>query len=215
MNLTHPITSVFPGAHGPVLAVLARTYEPMSGRRISALTNGRVGSSRTHQVLAELTEAGVVLCEHRPPAKLYRLNREHVAADGILALTGLWGALLENIRTELQSWRIAPRSAVLFGSAARGDAGPGSDIDILLVLDDVQTSEGSAHAELWLEQTTHLVDRVRAWSGNECEILELTVAELHDAVIRDDRLVRDLSTDGTTLVGEQISTLLQKKRSVR
>jgi hypothetical protein len=29
-----------------------------------------------------------------------------------------------------------PRRVILFGSAARGDAGPGSDIDLLVVVDD-------------------------------------------------------------------------------
>jgi hypothetical protein len=41
MDLTNPIQSVIPSAHGAVLNVLARTDEPLSGRRIAELTKPR------------------------------------------------------------------------------------------------------------------------------------------------------------------------------
>lgn len=36
---------------------------------------------------------------------------------------------------------VAPRQVVLFGSVARGDEGPDSDLDLLVVLDRVEPSE--------------------------------------------------------------------------
>ena len=38
MDLTDPMQSVIPSAHGAVLSVLARTDEPLSGRRVAELT---------------------------------------------------------------------------------------------------------------------------------------------------------------------------------
>ena len=215
MDLSRPIASVFPGAHGVVLTVLARTHEPLSGRRVAALTDGRVGLTRTNEVLSELTTAGVVLCEHRPPSKLYRLNHDHVAAGSVIALTGLWAALVERIRSDLASWGVAPRSACLFGSAARGEAGPNSDIDILLVMDDSDSHTPTETDHVWQEQTSRLVERVRLWSGNECEILELTVTELRNAAAHDDRLVQDLRTDAVDLAGEPARRLLDSQRVPR
>jgi predicted nucleotidyltransferase len=208
--MSSPISSVIPSAHGAVLAVLARTTEPLSGRRVAALTDGKVGQWRTNEVLGALADAGIVLREHRPPAKLYRLNRDHVAAAGIIALAEQWATLLRRIRDELADWSPPAVTACLFGSAARGQAGPGSDIDILLVpSDDVAASEDTERA--WQEHIDQLTENVRIWSGNTCEVLELTAAELADAVARDDRLVRELRQDAIALTGRDIRSLLRRR----
>lgn len=210
MDLSSPISSVIPSAHGAVLAVLARTTEPLSGRRVAALTDGKVGQWRANEVLGALADAGIVLRELRPPAKLYRLNRDHVAAAGVIALTGQWETLLQRIRDELADWSAAPVSACLFGSAARGAAGTSSDIDILLVrTDDMSASDGAERA--WQEQVDRLTEHVRTWSGNACEILELTAAELSEAIARDNRLVRDLVRDAIALAGQDIRSVLRRQ----
>jgi predicted nucleotidyltransferase len=210
MDLSNPIGSVIPSAHGAVLAVLARTSEPLSGRRVAGLTDGKVGQWRANEVLGELTEAGIVLREHRPPAKLYRLNRDHVAAAGITALADQWATLLRHIGDELDDWSPPPVTACLFGSAARGEAGPSSDIDVLLVVPaDLAASVDAEHA--WQEQVDALMQKVRMWSGNTCEVLELTIAELEDAVAREDGLVRDLRDDAIALAGRDIRSMLRPR----
>lgn len=208
MDLSNPIASVIPSAHGGVLAVLARTDEPLSGRQVAALTNGRFGQWRVNEVLGQLAEAGVVVREERPPAKLYRLNRGHVAATGIVALVGQWDELVSRTRSEIQSWPIDVEAAWLFGSAARGDAGPGSDIDVLLVRRAGPPDEAD---DDWQAQVERLTERVRCWSGNPCEILELTVDELQDAVDEDDRLVRDLRDHGIALAGNNVRARLRPR----
>ena len=82
MRLAHPMQSVIPSAHGAVLGVLARTSEPMTGRRIATLTRPRFSQSRVNRVLGELARDGIADVDVRPPASYYRLNREHVAAPG-------------------------------------------------------------------------------------------------------------------------------------
>lgn len=215
MDIRNPIGAIFPGAHGQVLAVLARTFEPLSGRRVAALTNGQVSASRAASVLSELSSAGIVLSENRPPAKLYRLNRDHVAAAAISELTGLWSAVLDNIRGELAGWTVSPLSACLFGSAARGEAGTASDIDILIVVADTARGSFDRTDPIWEAQLDRLADRVLAWSGNACEVLELTAAEVHDAATRDDRLVRDLRSDAVALAGVPIKDLLSRRKLAR
>jgi predicted nucleotidyltransferase len=210
VDLASPISSVIPSAYGAVLMVLARTSEPLSGRRVAALADGKVGQWRANEVLGALADAGIVVREHRPPAKLYRLNRDHVAAPGIVALAEQWGTLLKRIRDELADWSPPPVAACLFGSAARGEAGLGSDLDILLILsDDDAASEDSERA--WQEQVDRLTANIRLWSGNSCEVLELTAAELGAAVASDDRLVRDLRRDAIALSGRDIRSLLRRR----
>lgn len=204
MDLSRPISSVIPSAHGAVLAVLARTHEPLSGRRVAALTDGRVGQRRVNDVLGALADAGIVRCERHPPAKLYVLNREHVAAAGVIALASQWEELLRRIRDELVDWQVPPVSACLFGSAARGQASTDSDLDILLVTDlhDARRESECQH------QVDRLTEQVQAWSGNACEVLELSRDDLAAAVARDDRLVRELRADAIALGGRDIRLLL-------
>jgi len=204
VDLSSPISSVIPSAQGAVLAVLARTHEPLSGRRVAALTDGRVGQRRVNDVLGELADAGIVRCERHPPAKLYVLNREHVAAEGIIALANQCEALLGRIRDELVGWQVPPVSACLFGSAARGSAQLDSDLDILLVTD---LHDARRESE-WQHQVDRLTEQVQAWSGNACEVLELSRDDLAAAVARDDRLVRELRADAITLGGRDIRLLL-------
>ena len=69
VDLTNPIQSVIPSAHGAILSVLARTDEPLSGRRIAELTRPRFAQTQVNRVLRRLAASGVVLldiivCEH-------------------------------------------------------------------------------------------------------------------------------------------------------
>ena len=134
MDLANPVQSVIPSVQGAVLSVLARTDEPLSGRRVAELTRPRFAQTRVNAVLQKLADSGIVLRESRPPANLYRLNKKHVATDGILMLADMWATVLSRIRAELASWSVPPEAAWLFGSAARREARVESDIDIFVVV---------------------------------------------------------------------------------
>jgi predicted nucleotidyltransferase len=206
MDLGNPMTSVIPGAYGDVLAVLARTEVALSGRRVASLTRGPTSRRRVDAVLAELAHAGVVLVQEVPPAKLYRLNRDHVAAAGIEALASLRDTLLSRMRTELASWAEPPVAAWLFGSAARGEATADSDIDLLLIRPPLDSDD-----DTWDCQVDALRESVRAWSGNELEVLSLNVDELHQLRDRGERLIGDLLADTVVLAGSDVRRLVGRK----
>ena len=208
MDLTNPIQSVIPSAHGAVLSVLARTDEPLSGRRIAELTRPRFAQTQVNRVLRRLAASGVVLLERRPPSNLYRLNRDHVAAEGIQALARMWATLVARIRAELETWSVPPQAAWLFGSAVRGEATEQSDIDIFLVL---PTDGSEAIVSVWDRQTKVLTEKITAWSGNRCEVTEMDAAELRAAVERDDRLIRDLREHAVALAGSDPRALLRRE----
>lgn len=211
MDLANPIQSVIPSAHGAVLSVLARTDEPLSGRGVAELTKPRFAQTQVNRVLRKLVASGVVLLERRPPANLYRLNHDHVAAAGIQALARMWVSLVARIRAELDTWSSPPQAAWLFGSSVRGEGTERSDIDIFFVLpagglDDEAASD-------WDRQTEILMEKIKAWSGNPCEVIEMDATELSAAVERDDRLIRDLREHGVALAGRDPRTLLRREVS--
>jgi predicted nucleotidyltransferase len=210
MDLANPMQSVIPSAHGAVLSVLARTDLALSGRRIAELTQPKFSQRRVNDVLGQLADSGIVLRESRPPSNFYRLNHDHVAAEGIVALAGMWATLLERIRAELGKWTLQPEAAWLFGSAARREATTRSDIDIL-VIRPAGVLDRDARSDVWERQTSNLADEVRAWSGNPCEVLEMDTSELSSAVERNDRLIGDLREQAVVLAGRDARALLRKR----
>lgn len=199
MNISNPIRSVIPALHGDVLAVLARTEAPLTGRGIAGLIEGS-SQAGVQKSVSALVEAGVVLMESHPPANLYRLNRRHLAAQAIVELATMRSRLLEAMRAELTTWSPAPWGAWLFGSAARGEGSTASDIDVLLVRPDRidELDEG------WVTQIDRLVDGVTAWTGNPCAVVEYSRSEFDELLDSGERLARDLHTDAVALTDRRL-----------
>ena len=197
MELSNSISSVIPSAHGAVLGVLAHADVPLSGRQIAKLTHGRVQQPRANDVLRELTEAGIASCERHASVHLYRLNHDHVAAEAIMMLAGLRERLIQRMREAVLGWIIAPVAVWMFGSAARGDAGPHSDIDVLVVRPDAVDIDN----ESWQQQLGDLSSDITVWSGNDCRILEFSRSELAGLVASGERLVAELCSDALVIAG--------------
>jgi len=198
MDLSNPISSVIPNGHGAVLTVLARTDRGLSGRGIAELTAGQLAKSRVQEILGELVRAGIVAAEDHPPAKLYRLNRTHVAATAIVALADLRGELIHRIRGAIDSWEPQPESAWLFGSAARGEGDAESDVDVLIVRADPVAEDAPA----WAEQLVALSGSIREWSGNDASVIEYSASEFAVMVAAGERLIDDIRRDGIHLAGD-------------
>ena len=87
------------------------------------------------------------------------------------------------------SARLPVRAVVLTGSVARGDFNVWSDIDVLVVADDLPA---------------RLPDRLALLGENApggVEVVGLTPAELHRAAERNNRLVLDAAAHGILLAG--------------
>ena len=207
VDLSDPMSSIIPSGHGAVLAVLARTERPLTGRKVAELSGGRVSQSRVSEVVRELTDAGIVLCDEHPPAKLYRLNRDHVAADAVIALAQQRERLIGRMRDGIGTWSPAPAAVWLFGSLARGEGGVRSDIDVLVVRPDTVSTDDPG----WSAQIDEFTTQVLRWSGNQCSMLEYSAQEFSDLVERGERLVDELRRDGLHLAGTRAATRLKAK----
>lgn len=210
MDLASPISSVIPTAQGAVLEVLARTSKPLSGREVAELTRGRAGQWRVNQVLGELAEAGIVLKESRPPANYYLLNHDHLASDGIKALAGLRTKLITRIARKVSEWSPPPAAVWMFGSAARGDGGVDSDIDLLVVGAEGRKRTPSSAHEADVDELSSAVAR---WTGNDCQIVYLTRWDLDEMVRRGERLIDEVVRDAIVVVGKAPTELIRRPRA--
>ena len=131
------------------------------------------------------------------------LNRNHLAADPLLALIGLRGELIRRLRERLAEWPNL-EGAWLFGSVARGDADRKSDIDLLIVANDLQAPDLHAHL-------TQLHADVRSWTGNDLQLVEHTPESWRKLVRSRNPLVEQVRLDGVTLAGDT-ALLLERRR---
>ncbi len=211
MHLSHPISSVVPGAYGDVLAVLARTDVWLSGQRTASLTRGPTSRRRVDSVLAELARSGIAEMREVPPAKTYRLNRAHVAAAAIEALASQWDTVVDRIHNELNSWPIGTEAAWIFGSAARGDGHPQSDIDLLLIRPGITDDD---EQQSWRGQVDALRESVRAWSGNELDVLDFTAQEFRQMKDTGELLVEVVMAEAIPVMGQSVLDVLNDAASV-
>jgi len=197
VRLSRPIACVCPGQRGAVLSALARTESPLTGRGVASVVRDRTSLRTVQVVLDDLVQKGLVRRQPAGNAYLYWLNREHLAAPAIESLVDLRSELVNRIRSTVTSWSFPAESVWMFGSAARGDDHDDSDVDLLLERAD-RTDEDEP---LWQQQLTDLASSVHDWTGNACEILEMSRTQLDEAVERDDRLVADLRRDAVHIAG--------------
>lgn len=207
MQFSEPISAAFPGLHGRVLSVLARTEQALTGRAVAGLLIPPASVSGVQKVLDDLVRNGLVIAQPAGRAKLYTLNREHVAAAAIGDLANLRDRFISRLQSEAATWEVPAAAVWLFGSTSRGQGGPDSDIDILVVRPD-KISDSDPR---WLEQLETLADHATRWSGNPCEIVEYSSSELKQLIRRRERLITELRRDAIPVAGTPPHQTLNRK----
>jgi len=192
MDVATPYADLMPGLEGPVLEVLAGTTRPMTGRQIQRLAR-RGAVSGVAAVLDRLVTSGLVLAEPAGRATLYRANRDHLAWPVVEAAVGLRLSFLRHVATAIDAWAVRPQQARLFGSVARGDGGVDSDIDLLLVRERATSEESERQVE-------RLIAQVRAWTGNDAQVIDVDSRTWRRMVKEADPLVDSVNAEGIDLL---------------
>lgn len=202
MDLSRPYSAVSPSLDGDVLAVLAGTTRPLTGREVTKLA--RRGSQRGVQaVLERLVAHGLAEQQAAGRALLYTLNRDHLAAGAVQALAGLRGELIHRVADAIGCWSTAPLHASIFGSFARGEGDTDSDVDLFVVRADVTAGDD----EGWRKQLDGLAERVHRWSGNHAGVVEVSSDDM--ARLRDERpaVVDSLRSEAIVVYGLSVEAL--------
>lgn len=192
MDLGSPILEVATGVRGALLQALARLEQPVTRRQLAAAAGVAAGNAST--VIGELIQAGLVLETIAGRSSMVTLNRNHLAAAPILALANQRGELIRRLREQLSEWPDL-HQAWLFGSVARGDADSESDIDVLIVADDLESTD--LH-----ERLAELHTDVRSWTGNDLQLVEHSKSSWHKLVQAKNPLVEQIRQDGIALTGD-------------
>ena len=206
VDFIRPISSVIPGAQGRVLAVLAETTAELNLRTLARLSG--VSVAQMSRVLPDLVELGLVDRREVPPSSLFRLNRDHVASRAVLALGSARQTVLGELASLASELPVVPRSVIVFGSFARGEADVESDIDAVVV----RPRSVAADDETWEHSIGQLSGRVRTITGNRVEILEVGEDEVAVKLSGRAQLWRDVRQEGIVVHGALIEELRRGRR---
>jgi predicted nucleotidyltransferase len=195
MDLGSPVLDVAPAVRGALLQALARLERPVTRRQLAVAAGVAPGNASV--VIEHLIRAGLVSETIAGRSSMVTLNRSHLAAGPVLALASLRGELIRRLRERLSTWPDL-RGAWLFGSVARGDADSDSDVDLLIVADDLQSPD--LHDRL-----TQLHADVRSWTGNDLQLVEHTAVSWRALVSAKSPLVGQIRLDGVALADDGAS----------
>jgi len=107
-----------------------------------------------------------------------------------------WG-LVERLRELIGGWKTPTFHASLFGSAARGEGNPRSDIDLLVVRrTEIDPENGD-----WRRQLDELAEHVWLWTGNHAGVVELSEANLPRLLEERPPALEAVEQDGIDLAG--------------
>lgn len=170
MDFTRPVEAVIPGAQGRVLAVLAETTAELNLRTIARLAD--VSIAQVSRVMPRLIDLGLVERRDVPPSALFRLVREHVAAEAILGLACSRERALALLGEAAAALPVVPAAVIVFGSVARGDAGPTSDLDAVLIRPDAVEDD-----DAWADSAHQWGEQARLLTGNAVEVIDVSLVD--------------------------------------
>lgn len=223
--MTDPTRTITPTLDGPILAVLASAGRPLTIGEIAAQVP-RGSEIGVRKAVARLVDQGIVTAIQMGRNLVHELNREHIAAPAAQALAGLRGELWKRMRETLAGWTLKPVYASVFGSAARREGGPESDIDLLLVhpnlpgdkrppkrvkgfweaLNEVALGMASQapsvfSGDQWHGQVDQLRVKVQRWTGNALQVVDVSFWQWSEMQSTDPALFEQIARDGVTVAG--------------
>lgn len=201
MDFVRPIEAIVPAAQGRVLAVLAETTAELNLRTIAQLSG--VSQAQASRVLPGLVELGLVERREVPPASLFRLVPEHVASRALLALARAADTVLDEIGRLAGAAPCPPVSVIAFGSFSRKEAGPDSDIDLVVV----RPAEIGEDDDAWTDSLQAWRRDVRRLTGNLVEVLEVSANEAAARLAGRSQLWADVRRDGHVVHGLSLDQL--------
>lgn len=140
------------------------------------------------KALRAFVELGLVRVHRAPRADAYELNRSHVLAEPIVQMfaheQSLRPELLGFLRRQVRRYVPGAEQAYLFGSAARDETGPRSDIDVAVLW------PGASRVEV--DRASQAIsEAVRERYGSPGQVIVL-VANASESAMRSSRAGRGL-----------------------
>ena len=204
MKFKKPLDDIFQTPSSiKVLRVLAKGELDFTGRQIADMAG--LNPQTCQNTLDRLNDLRLLAVRRVGRAYLYRLKSNNAIVNQMLApLFNTEKNLLANeltkVANRLEGTAIA---VILFGSVARGEEEPGSDIDLAVIVQDPETREAAQGLgdEILdeLADVTGVIPTIIVWSKDEFK-------ERYDS---GDGLARSLLEEGRVVMGPPVYEILR------
>lgn len=173
-----------------------------TGRQLAA--GAGVAVARAAEALSRLVDMGVLERRQAGRAYLYSLNEtNYLVSDSLLPAFRSEAEWLERLGNEV--YTVLERKAdavILFGSWARRQPTPTSDVDLLVV---TRSGQNQGKVERTLEQHR---GRFAERFGRPVSLLVVGREELRRRLRRGDRLMREIIREGRAVAGKSIAEVV-------
>lgn len=196
MRLQSPFATVTPTLDGDLLTALAHSDQWFTVPQLTRVV-GRGSPDGIRKVLVRLAAEGLVESISGGRSKLYRLNRDHLAAPAVLELANLRTTLIGRLHDEMSAWSYPPAYAALFGSGARGTMTVESDLDLFLLRPDDA-------GDSWDDDVDSMKEAASRWTGNDVQVLEFAAEEARGNESAEP-VLQDVIHEGITVLGDRLA----------
>ncbi len=196
-HLRYPLTSIL-GSAGSVrvLRALVADRAPQSAPQLAGVAG--LTPQGVRLVLDTLARQQLVIVHGSGRTQLYALNASHPFSGTLVALfqeeQRRWDALLESIREVLARRGPAVGAAWLYGSVARGEDSPASDLDIAILVRSQAVADQVREDLMPLEDGQQLRISLTALTPKELAALPEDDPWWSD-VVRDGRVLKGAAPD--------------------
>jgi predicted nucleotidyltransferase len=185
-----------------ILRALVPLDRPVSGREAARLA----GVSRIAlRAMEELSAVGILKRDQATGQHLFTFERRHHLAPVIETLfkaeREFTSAIFGGIRETMEGAE-SVESAVVFGSSARGEAGPGSDLDLLVVVRGQDAREGVRMA------LAELAPRLFTDFGVRLSPVVLTLEQFRQQGEENDPFIGAVQRDARHVMGRTMEDLM-------
>lgn len=193
MRFTRPLEHVLGSkTKVAILRYLSLTGLELNGRQIARATD--ISPPTVNRALAGLVMEGVLIQRNVGRTYLYRLNdANRLAAELIIPLFQKERDLLKRALSEVLDGVPSILSAILYGSLARGEGEPSSDVDLLIVTDDRVSAR-----DMLEDRAVDFLERY----GNVLSLYILSLDEFRDLYQQKDELLREILAEGRVAAGQ-------------
>lgn len=200
MRLDAPLDDMFRSRS--YVRVLRALYQlprglPASAREIARRAG--VSHPTASSVLASLADQGLVARTRAPRIDSFELRRTHAGGEKLISMFD-WESQLRHelasfLRDEIRRHAPAVTGAFLFGSAARGDMDPASDIDLALLC----PADATAHVMAAMDE---IGEGVRERFGNRLSVIlaDAALDELQEPRRKGSQLWRQIIREGIPII---------------
>lgn len=198
MNIGDPSDLALGQVPVRILAALAGTSNAMTIRQLAQVA--QVSFASTQRWVNHWATRGVINQRTAGRAILCSLNRDHLMTTSLLTLAQPRKAMMGCIAAEVESWSQTALNVTAFGSFARVDGTPESDIDLLVIHDAADTSA-------FIDQLITSASRLEQVLGNSIQWIEYRDTQWRQMMEQEDPLVTEVRRDAIHIFGEYLTLL--------